>query len=123
MPEAHSPGGVGGGGWSSFAFMKAFILKHPVNQLTERYQCSKKVVSNSLGLVDFPIGLVTSVFNLPDGQVMFLRNSNNRRTMKSILLVKKLLGLVEMTSGLVNASFSLPKLQAVDMIFFAPWVF
>ena len=31
----------------------------------------KKVVSDSLGLVDFAIGLVNSVFNLPDGQVMF----------------------------------------------------
>ena len=29
--------------------------------------------------------------------------------------------LVEMTSGLVNASLSLPKLQAVNMIFFAPY--
>ena len=36
-------------------------------------------------------------------------NSNNRRTVKSILLVKTYLGLVEMTSGLaINASFSLP---------------
>ena len=34
-------------------------------------QRSKKVVSDSLGLVDFAIGLVNSVFNLPDGQVMF----------------------------------------------------
>ena len=37
-------------------------------------QCSqrpKKVVSDSPGLVDFAIGLVNSVFNLPDGQVMF----------------------------------------------------
>ena len=50
----------------------------------------------------------------------FLRNSNNRRTVKSILRVKKFLGLVEMTSGLVNASFSFPKWQAVKMIFFAP---
>ena len=56
--------------------------------------------------MDFAIGLVNSVFH---GQVMFLRNSNNRRTVKSILLVKKFLGLVEMTSGLVNASFSLPE--------------
>ena len=31
----------------------------------------KKVVSDSPGLVDFAIGLVNSVFNLPDGQVMF----------------------------------------------------
>ena len=34
-------------------------------------QCVKKVVSNSLGLMDFAIGLVNSVFNLPDGQVIF----------------------------------------------------
>ena len=34
-------------------------------------QCAKKVMSDSLGLVDFAIGLVNSVFNLPDGQVMF----------------------------------------------------
>ena len=30
-------------------------------------------------------------------------NSNNRRTVKSILLVKKFLELVEMSSGLANA--------------------
>ena len=34
-------------------------------------QHAKKVVSNSPGLVDFGIGLVNSVFNLPDRQVMF----------------------------------------------------
>ena len=79
-------------------------------------QRAKKVVSDSPGLVDFAIGLVNSVFNLPVGQV------KNRRTVKSILLDEKLLGLVEMTSGLVNASFSLPKWQAVKMIFFAPWL-
>ena len=49
-----------------------------------------------------------------------LRNSNNWRSVKSILLDEKPLGLVEMTSGLVNASFSLPEWQAVKMIFFAP---
>ena len=83
-------------------------------------QRAKKLVSDSLGLVDFAIGLVKSVFNLPDGQVMFMRNSNNRRSVESILLDEKLLGLVEITSGLVNASFSLPEWQAVKMIFFAP---
>ena len=49
--------------------------------------------------MDFAIGLVNSVFNLPDGQVMFLRNSNNRKTVKSILRVKKFWGLVEMNLG------------------------
>ena len=34
-------------------------------------QRAKKVVSNSPGLVNFAVGLVNSVFNLPDGQVMF----------------------------------------------------
>ena len=37
----------------------------------EQNQCAKKVVSDSRGLADFAIGLVNSVFNLPDGQVMF----------------------------------------------------
>ena len=83
-------------------------------------QRAKKVVSDSPGLVDFAIGLVNSIFNLPDGQVMILSNLSKGRTVKSILLVKKLLGLVEMTSGLVNANFSLPKWQAVKMIFYAP---
>ena len=35
------------------------------------HQRAKKVLSDSPGLVDFAIGLVNSVFNLPDGQVMF----------------------------------------------------
>ena len=34
-------------------------------------QRGKKVVSDSPGLVDFAIGLVNSVINLPDGQVKF----------------------------------------------------
>ena len=34
-------------------------------------QHAKKVVSDSPGLVDFAIGLVVFVFNLPDGQVLF----------------------------------------------------
>ena len=34
-------------------------------------QRAKKVVSDSPGLVDFAIGLVNSLFNLPDRQVMF----------------------------------------------------
>ena len=34
-------------------------------------QRAKKVVSDSLGLVDFAIGLVVFVLNLPDGKVLF----------------------------------------------------
>ena len=79
-------------------------------------QRAKKVVSDSLGLVDFAIGLVNFVLN-----VKFLRNSNYRsRTVKSILLIKMFLGLVEMTFGLVYSSFSLPEWQILKMTFFAP---
>ena len=41
-----------------------------ISLYTEQYV--KKVVSNSRRLVDFTIGLVNSVFYLPDGQVMFI---------------------------------------------------
>ena len=34
-------------------------------------QCAKEVVSDSLGLVDFAIGQVVFVLNLPDGQGLF----------------------------------------------------
>ena len=77
------------------------------------HQRAKKVLSDSPGLVDFAIGLVNSVFNFPDRQVMFYEEFELQKN-------KKFLGLVEMTSGLVNASFSLPKWQAVKIIFFAP---
>ena len=36
-----------------------------------KIQRAKKVVSNSPGLVGFATGQVNSVFNLPNGQVMF----------------------------------------------------
>ena len=39
-------------------------------------QHAKKVVSESLGLVDFAIGLVNSGLNLPDGQINFWGNSH-----------------------------------------------
>ena len=38
------------------------------------WQRAKKVVSGSPGLVDFAIGLVNSVINLPDGQVKFFED-------------------------------------------------
>ena len=42
-------------------------------------QRAKKVVSDSPGLVDFPIGLVNSVFNFPDGQVMFFEEFEQQK--------------------------------------------
>ena len=44
--------------------------------LQSQKQRAKKVVSDSLGLVDFAIGPLNSVFYLPNGQVIFLGNSN-----------------------------------------------
>ena len=41
--------------------------------LSEGGQCAKKVVSDSPGLMDFALGLVIFVLNLPDGQALFLR--------------------------------------------------
>ena len=84
-------------------------------------QRAKKVVSDSPGLVDFAIRLVNCVFNLPDGQVTFLEESEWQKNCEINSASQKFLGLVEMMSGLVNASFSLPKWQAVRMIIFAPW--
>ena len=46
--------------------LNSWILIYPMDS-----QRAKKVVSDSLGLVDFAIGLVNSVFNLPDWHVMF----------------------------------------------------
>ena len=42
-------------------------------RITKEIQRAKKVVSDSPGLVDFAIGLVNSVLNLPDGQAKIFR--------------------------------------------------
>ena len=54
------------------------LLLSTVQQQQANLICSccgvqRKVVSDSLGLVDLVIRLVNSVFNLPDGQVMFYK--------------------------------------------------
>ena len=78
-------------------------------------------MSDSLGPVDFAIGLVDSVLNLPDGQVIFFEEFEEQKNCEiNYSALQKALGLVEMMSGLVNVSFSLPEWQAVKMIFFAP---
>ena len=77
-------------------------------------------MSDSLGLVDFAIGLVNSVLNLPDGQVKYFEEFNLQKNCEINSAHQKIGGLVEMTFGLVNASFNLPEWQAVKMTFFAP---
>ena len=42
-------------------------------------QCAKEVVSDSPGQVDFTIGLVNSVLNLPDGQVTCFEEFNLKK--------------------------------------------
>ena len=60
-------------------------------------QRAKTVVSDNPGLVDFAIGLVIFVRNLPDRQVLFFGEIQITEGLSSILLIKKGLGLVEMT--------------------------
>ena len=73
-------------------------------------QCAKKVVSDSRGLLDFAIGLVNSVLNLPDGQVKFFEEFKLQKC-EINLLIKTVLGLVVMMFGLVNVNvFSLPRM-------------
>ena len=76
-------------------------------------------MSDSPGLVDFAIGPVNSVFNLPDRQVIYFEEFEKQKNCEINSAREKAFGLVEMTSGLVNVSFSLPEWQAVKMIFFA----
>ena len=76
-------------------------------------------MSDSPGLVDFAIGLVNSVINLPDGQVVKVFEEFKLQKNREVnLLITTFLGLVKMMFGLVNVSFSLPEWQAVKMTFF-----
>ena len=75
-------------------------------------------MSDSPGLVDFAIRLVSFVLNLPEGQVLFFWEIQITEGLSSILLIKKGFGLVEMTWGLVHASYRSPEWQAVKLTFF-----
>ena len=79
-------------------------------------------MSDSPGLLDFAIGPVNSVINLPDGQVKLFEEFKLQKNCEINLLLKTFLGLVKMMLGLVNVSFSLPERQAVKMTFSAPWL-
>ena len=82
-------------------------------------QCAKKVMSDSLGLVDFTIGLVNSVLNLPAWLLKFLRDRIIIIT-KELLSTLLIIGLIKMTFGLVHSNYSLPEWQVVKLTFFAP---
>ena len=73
-------------------------------------------MSDSPGLVDFAIGLVNSVLNLPDGQVKYFEEFNLQKKVEINSAHQKILGLVELTFGLVNAIFSLDILNSASRI-------
>ena len=57
-------------------------------------QHAKKVMSDSLGLVDFAIGLVIFVLYLPDGQVLSFGEIQITKRLKSILLIRRGFGAI-----------------------------
>ena len=68
--------------------------------------------------MDFVIGLVNSILNLPTRQEVF-RGIQITEVLYSILLIKNFFGLrVEMTVGLVHAGYSFPEWQAVKLTFY-----
>ena len=78
-------------------------------------QCAKKVVSDGPELVDFAIGLVIFVFNLPDRHCCFGGKFKIQNDCNQSCQSKRVLGLVEMTCGLVHASYGLPKWRDVKL--------
>ena len=69
-------------------YWKIYISYHN-NTCTQR---AKKVVSDSSGLVDFAIGLVNFVLNLPDGQVMYFEEFNLQKNSEVNSAHKKIWG-------------------------------
>ena len=56
---------------NSHSLVSVDIFSHPFVSLLITCQRAKKVVFDSPGLVDFAIGPVVFVLNLPNGQVLF----------------------------------------------------
>ena len=66
-------------------------------------------MSDSLGLVDFAIGLVNSVINLSDGQVkFFFEEFKLQKNCEINPNIKTFLGLAEMMFGLVMLASACP---------------
>ena len=72
-------------------------------------QSAKKVVSDSLGLVDFAIGLVNFVPKLPDRQVEVLEEFKLQKNCEINSAHQNVSVAVEMMFGLVHTSFGLPE--------------
>ena len=83
---------------------------HSMFQTTTPYHRAKKVVSDSLGLVDFAVGLVNSVINIPNEQqqqVNFSRKFTLQKNCYQSCSSKIFFGLI--TFGLEHVSCSLPE--------------
>ena len=72
--------------------MNLFHLTGVYTVIDRRHQSAKKVVSDSLGLVDFAIGLVISVLNLPDRQVKYFEEFNLQKNCEINSAHQKILG-------------------------------
>ena len=83
-------------------------------------QCAEEVVSVSLGLVDFAVRLMSSVLNLPEGQVTFFWEYESQKSCNQSCSLLFFV-LVEMIFGLVCASYSLSVCQAVKLLFLFTW--
>ena len=83
------------------------------------FQRAKKGLSDSLGLVDFAIGLVILFLTCPTGKCCFLGKFKLQEDCNQSCKSKRVLGLVEMTCGLVYVSHHLPNWKAVKLTFFA----
>jgi len=84
----------------------------------QQVQRAKKVVSDSLGLVDFATGLVISIqLTCPMGKSGFGGEFKLQKNCHQCSLQNFFFGLVEMTFGLVRASYSLPEWQTIELTF------
>ena len=66
--------------------------------------------------MDFAIGLVNSVINLPEVQVKLFEEFKLQKNCEINLLINTFLGLVETMFGLVNVSFNLPEWHIVQSL-------
>ena len=85
-------------------------------------QCAEEVVSVSLGLVDFAVRLMSSVLNLPEGQVTFFWEYKSQKSCNQSCSLLFFV-LVDMIFGLVRASYSLSVWQAVKVLFLCTLLF
>ena len=99
--------------------LTGFQKLHSVFQTITPYQRAKKVVSDSLGLVDLAVGPVNSV---PTGKSISSGNLQ-KNCCQSCSSKIFFFGLFKLTLGLEHVSCCFPEWQAVELTFFAPCLF